>query len=68
MQRERQILQRLAAGDRTIPEIVAAAYPGLDPRLVLAAGGSVLAHLVDLERRGMVEADGETWKRLNPAK
>ena len=37
-------------------EIVAAAYPGLDPRLVPAAGGSVTAHLLDLERRGMVEA------------
>ena len=62
MQRERQILKRLGAGDRTIPEIVAAAYPGLDPRLVPAAGGSVLAHLRDLERRGMVEAhEGEQW-------
>ena len=67
MQRERQILKRLEAGDRTITEIVAAAYPGLDPRLVPAAGGSVLAHLVDLERRGMVEGDGETWKPANPA-
>ena len=62
MQRERQILKRLGAGDRTIPEIVAAAYPGLDLRLVPAAGGSVLAHLRDLERRGMVEAhEGEQW-------
>ena len=69
MQRERQILKRLGAGDRTISEIVAAAYPGLDPRLVPAAGGSVLAHLRDLERRGMVEAgEGETWTtRANPA-
>ena len=29
--------------------------------LVLAAGGSVTAHLVDLERRGLVEARGEQW-------
>ncbi len=64
MQRERQVLKRLDAGDRTITEIVAAAYPGLDPRLVPAAGGSVLAHLLDLERRGMVEAGkGETWTK-----
>ena len=61
MQRERQILKRLAAGDRTVPEIVAAAYPGLDPRLVPAAGGSVTAHLLDLQRRGRVEADGDQW-------
>ena len=62
MQRERQILKRLDAGDRTIPQIVAAAYPGLDPRLVPAAGGSVMAHLMDLERRGLVEGqEGEIW-------
>ena len=52
MQRERQILSLLEAGPRTIPEIVAAAYPGLDPRLIIAAGGSVFAHLLDLEARG----------------
>ena len=64
MQRERQILKRLDAGDRTILEIVAAAYPALDPRLVPAAGGSVMAHLMDLERRGMVEGHkGETWTK-----
>jgi hypothetical protein len=33
-------------------------------RLVPAAGGSVLAHLVDLERRGLVDAgEGETWTK-----
>ena len=63
MQRERQILSLLEERPRTIPEIVAAAYPGLDPRLVTAAGGSVLAHLLDLERRGRVERSGETWKK-----
>ena len=65
LQRERQILSLLDSGDRTIPEIVAAAYPGLDPRLITAAGGSVLAHLRDLERRGMVVGDGEIWKRTS---
>ncbi|HXG99037.1 MAG TPA: MBL fold metallo-hydrolase [Sphingomicrobium sp.] len=61
MQRESQILRRLAAGDRTIPQVVAAAYPGLDQRLVGAAGRSVFAHLLDLEARGLVIRDGETW-------
>jgi glyoxylase-like metal-dependent hydrolase (beta-lactamase superfamily II) len=61
MQRERQILKRLGEGDRSVGEIVAAAYPGLDPRLVPAAGGSVTAHLLDLERRGMVEQVGDQW-------
>jgi glyoxylase-like metal-dependent hydrolase (beta-lactamase superfamily II) len=64
MQRERQILSLLEAGDKTITEIVAAAYPGLDPRLTVAAGGSVFAHLLDLEARGIVVRDGETWKRV----
>jgi glyoxylase-like metal-dependent hydrolase (beta-lactamase superfamily II) len=62
-QRERQVLGLLDERARTIPEIVAAAYPGLDPRLVIAAGGSVLAHLLDLERRGLVGNDGEIWTR-----
>ena len=64
--RERQILTLLEPGPRGIPEIVAAAYPGLDPRLVIAAGGSVLAHLRDLEARGLVICNGETWTRANP--
>jgi glyoxylase-like metal-dependent hydrolase (beta-lactamase superfamily II) len=67
MQRERQILALLEAGDLAIPEIVAAAYPGLDPRLTVAAGGSVFAHLLDLEARGLVVRDGETWKRAHPS-
>jgi hypothetical protein len=29
---------------------------------VVAAGGSVFAHLLDLEARGIVVRDGETWK------
>ena len=63
MQRERQILRLIGEGASTISAIVAGAYPGLDQRLVPAAGGTVLAHLVDLERRGIVQALGETWTR-----
>ncbi|MDP9086524.1 MAG: MBL fold metallo-hydrolase [Pseudomonadota bacterium] len=62
LQRERQILRLVGEGSNTVHAIVAGAYPGLDPRLIPAAGGSVLAHLVDLERRGLVRDDGETWK------
>jgi glyoxylase-like metal-dependent hydrolase (beta-lactamase superfamily II) len=57
-QREAAILGRIEAGDRTIPEIVAAIYAGLDPRLVGAASLSTLAHLQDLAARGRVAADG----------
>ena len=61
MQREQQVLRLVAERARAIPDIVADAYPALDPRLVLAAGASVLAHLLDLERRGLVTCEGEVW-------
>jgi glyoxylase-like metal-dependent hydrolase (beta-lactamase superfamily II) len=61
MQREKQILKLVGERPRDIPDIVANAYPGLDPRLTVAAGGSVLAHLVDLDRRGLVELPGDQW-------
>jgi glyoxylase-like metal-dependent hydrolase (beta-lactamase superfamily II) len=61
MQREKQILRLVGEKPRPIPDIVSNAYPGLDPRLVIAAGGSVLAHLLDLERRGLVEQQQDLW-------
>jgi len=61
MQREKQILSLVKERARAIPDIVANAYPGLDSRLLTAAGGSVLAHLLDLERRGLVEPQGDEW-------
>ena len=61
MQREKQILRLVGEQARPIPEIVANAYPGLDPRLVPAAGGSVFAHLLDLQRRGLVEQQQDLW-------
>jgi glyoxylase-like metal-dependent hydrolase (beta-lactamase superfamily II) len=57
-QREASILTRLAAGDRTVPAIVAAVYQGLAPGLRGAAGLSVFAHLEDLVARGIVATDG----------
>ncbi|MEA3051320.1 MAG: hypothetical protein QOG72_223 [Sphingomonadales bacterium] len=59
--RERQILGQLERGEGRIPAIVAELYADIDPRLFPAAGRSVLAHLVDLERRDLVRARGETW-------
>ncbi len=63
-QRERQIVTLLDSGPHTIPDLVAAMYKGLDPRLVGAAGRSVLAHLIDLERQGRVAASGDRWNVL----
>jgi glyoxylase-like metal-dependent hydrolase (beta-lactamase superfamily II) len=57
--RERAILERLAASDRTIPEMVKQIYRDTDPRLYGAAALSVLAHLEDLVARGVVAAEGD---------
>jgi len=53
-QRERQILRLLRERPADIATLVAAMYKGLNPALTGAAGRSVLAHLIDLERRGAV--------------
>jgi len=60
-QRERQILKLLEAGDGHIPDMVAAMYKGLDPRLTGAAGRSVLAHLVDLQNQGRATVSEGHW-------
>lgn len=59
--REKQILRRLGEGEGHIPAMVETMYQGTDPRLFPAAGRSVLAHLLDLEARGLVLSDGEGW-------
>jgi glyoxylase-like metal-dependent hydrolase (beta-lactamase superfamily II) len=64
-QREAQILAQLGEGERNVAEMVAAMYRGVDPRLHSAAARSVLAHLIDLERRGIVSHEDPHW-RLQP--
>lgn len=59
--RERQILTSLAEGEGRIPAMVESIYADIDPRLFPAAGRSVLAHLVDLERRRCVHAEDGRW-------
>lgn len=59
--REKQILRELEKGPRDIPAMVAVMYKGLDPRLVGAAGRSVLAHLIDLKARGIASVSAEIW-------
>lgn len=61
-QREGQILRLLGDGAaRPISAMVEKMYVGLDERLVPAAGRSVLAHLIDLERRDLVRRAGGDW-------
>jgi glyoxylase-like metal-dependent hydrolase (beta-lactamase superfamily II) len=59
--REKQILRRLGKGEELISDMVGHMYRDVDPRLYGAAGRSVLAHLVDLERRGLVRGEGDRW-------
>ncbi|MGA1800510.1 MBL fold metallo-hydrolase [Sphingomonas sp. 4RDLI-65] len=61
-QREGQILRLLREAARTIPALVDRMYVGLDARLVPAAARSVLAHLYDLQTRGLVIEESETWR------
>jgi glyoxylase-like metal-dependent hydrolase (beta-lactamase superfamily II) len=60
-QRERQILKLLGLRAHPISELVPQMYKGVDERLWPAAGQSVKAHLIDLERRGLVGRSEETW-------
>ena len=62
-QREGQILRLLDAQVGEIPAMVEKMYVGLDPRLTGAAGRSVLAHLLDLQNRGLAHSNGGTWRK-----
>ncbi len=59
LEREAQVLARLAAGDRTIAAMVPALYAAVDPRLWPAANLSVQAHLIKLVKEGRVAVEGE---------
>lgn len=56
--REQSILDCVRNGQTTIPEIVAAIYRGIDPRLVKAASLSVAAHIEHLVERGQLICEG----------
>jgi glyoxylase-like metal-dependent hydrolase (beta-lactamase superfamily II) len=60
-QREAQVLRAIREGIVTIPQMVAAMYAQVDKRLHPAAARSVLAHLIDLERRAAVVRAGDVW-------
>ncbi|MBB3939900.1 glyoxylase-like metal-dependent hydrolase (beta-lactamase superfamily II) [Novosphingobium fluoreni] len=59
--REKQILKQIGEGHTRIAQMVPRMYKGVDERLWPAAGRSVLAHLIDLDRRGFVTPVGEEW-------
>jgi glyoxylase-like metal-dependent hydrolase (beta-lactamase superfamily II) len=53
-QRENQILTALAAGPARIGDLVPRLYADVDSRLHPAAARSMLAHMIDLTRRGRI--------------
>ena len=61
-QRENQILRLLDERARPVAEFIPDMYKGLDERLIGAAEMSVTAHLLDLERRGLVTQDAKIWR------
>ena len=61
-QRENQILKLLGDGVGLIERMVPQMYKAVDEQLWPAAGRSVLAHLIDLERRGSVVCEDAVWK------
>ena len=63
-QRERQIKRLLEPGPARIEEMVPQMYKGVDERLWPAAGRSVLAHLIDMERKGLVVPAGDQWRAV----
>ena len=62
-ERETRVAEALAAFGRpaTPAELVPPVYGPLDPRLVAAAGRSLVAHLIKLEAEGAAKREGEEW-------
>ncbi|MCH4267067.1 MAG: MBL fold metallo-hydrolase [Brevundimonas sp.] len=72
LEREAQIMARLASGDRRVADMVPALYAGVDQGLWPAASLSVLAHLIKLEKEGRVRPSpgaelAATWRLVDPA-
>jgi glyoxylase-like metal-dependent hydrolase (beta-lactamase superfamily II) len=61
MARERQVIDGLRAGDRSVAALVERIYVGLDAALIPMARESVLAHLGKLEDEGIACRQGDDW-------
>jgi len=69
MLREQQVIQTLEAltPGATIPEMVPQIYVDVDPKLHPIAAWSVEAHLIKLEREGLVERlENDRWALMRP--
>lgn len=63
LERERQVLEALARGAMSIPEMRVLIYPDLDERLHRAAEIQLSAHLIKLEEEGRVLSAGSRFER-----
>ncbi len=61
-ERERQVLEALAAGLDEVPAMVKHIYADVPEALHIVAARSVLSHLEKLETEGRVTHDGERWE------
>ena len=63
LEREQQVLDAIDDGDATVPEMVKRIYVDYDESLHAAAALSVMAHLVKLRDEGVLEQEGDAWRR-----
>lgn len=59
LERERQILAELQAGQTRIKDMVVSMYADIDKKLYPAAAHSVLAHMIHLVKKGVVSTNGQ---------
>jgi glyoxylase-like metal-dependent hydrolase (beta-lactamase superfamily II) len=62
LERERQVIDAIRAGARTIDDLRRAIYPDLDPRLERASEVQIGAHLIKLADEGVVEAHDGAYR------
>ena len=58
LERERQVLEAIAAGATTLSQLISRVYPDLDPRLHAAAENQMQAHVIKLFEEGRVDLVG----------
>jgi glyoxylase-like metal-dependent hydrolase (beta-lactamase superfamily II) len=70
LRRESAIRAAIAGGADTVTAITRTVYVDVDPLLLPAAERNVLAHVIDLQARGLIVADGpvQLQARLKPAR
>jgi len=61
LEREQQVLDQLRRGPRTIDELVGVLYADVREELHRPASRSVEAHLIALQRSGVVRPEGDRW-------